>query len=343
MEVIRARNVNEAFYRGVLLMTRHAWKSEPHTVRGMEVFAYPEPVTTVYLRPQERVLFLKHRNANHFFHYLESLWILAGQNSVWPLKFFVKNIQEYSDDGSTFHGSYGERLRAYGSGMDQIEAVLELLAENPRTRRAVLQIWNPHTDLNVASRDIPCNDTIFLSVDPEVKHLNITVANRSNDMIWGCYGANAVQFSVVQEYLASRLGLGVGTYHQVSNNFHVYTNNPTWVPYYNYTKRVCYEEDHYEDATVDIQARPMFGSRAEVGIFDAEVGKLFEGETFNVEQEFRHEALINASRMIRAYRAIKKKDYAAAAMYVTDITFPDWKFACRQWIEMRRESNDKAG
>jgi hypothetical protein len=48
------------------------------------------------------------------------------------------------------------------------------------------------------------------------------VFNRSNDMIWGAYGANAVQFSFLQEYLAAAIGAWVGTYRQVSNSFHVY-------------------------------------------------------------------------------------------------------------------------
>lgn len=338
MEVIRARNVNEAFYRGMLLMTRYAWANAPTTVRGMEVFEYPEPVTTVYSSPHERVLFLKHRDANHFFHYLEALWILAGQNSVWPLKFFVKRIEQYSDDGFTFHGAYGRRLRYYSPGFDQIKEALDLLTDEPRTRRAVLQIWNPNKDLGTDSKDIPCNDTIFLSVDPAVEYLDITVANRSNDMIWGCYGANAVQFSVLQEYLAAHLGLKVGTYYQVSNNYHVYTNNPTWLPYYEAEPgyAVAYQEDHYASYASGVVPIPMFGGVRGVTLFDAEVRKLFGPEEFNTEQEFKHPAIRNAVHMIHAYRAVKDKQYDHALLHVSGITFPDWQFACKQWVDLRR-------
>jgi hypothetical protein len=52
--------------------------------------------------------------------------------------------------------------------------------------------------------------------------LDITVCCRSNDIVWGAYGANACQFSVLQEYLAARLDVGVGTYVQFSNNYHCY-------------------------------------------------------------------------------------------------------------------------
>ena len=52
----------------------------------------------------------------------------------------------------------------------------------------------------------------------------MTVTNRSNDMIWGAYGANAVHMSVLLEYMAGMLGYGVGAYYQFSNNLHAYTS-----------------------------------------------------------------------------------------------------------------------
>lgn len=50
----------------------------------------------------------------------------------------------------------------------------------------------------------------------------MTVFCRSNDIIWGCYGANAVHFSMLQEYLATYIGCPVGIYQQVSVNWHAY-------------------------------------------------------------------------------------------------------------------------
>lgn len=62
------------------------------------------------------------------------------------------------------------------------------------------------------------------------RYLNMTVFNRSNDLIWGTLGANVVHFSVLQEYMAARLGVKVGVYNQVSNNLHVYTAPERWNP-----------------------------------------------------------------------------------------------------------------
>lgn len=54
--------------------------------------------------------------------------------------------------------------------------------------------------------------------------LDLTVMCRSNDAIWGAYGANAVHFSVLQEWMAAQVGVPVGRMYQLSNNFHAYLN-----------------------------------------------------------------------------------------------------------------------
>ena len=50
----------------------------------------------------------------------------------------------------------------------------------------------------------------------------MSIVNRSNDMIWGAYGANAVHMSMLLEYMAAMTGFQVGIYYQISNNLHAY-------------------------------------------------------------------------------------------------------------------------
>jgi hypothetical protein len=52
----------------------------------------------------------------------------------------------------------------------------------------------------------------------------MTVTCRSNDAIWGAHGANAVHFSVLQEYVAAAVGVLVGPMVQLSNNYHIYAD-----------------------------------------------------------------------------------------------------------------------
>ena len=66
----------------------------------------------------------------------------------------------------------------------------------------------------------PCNTQIYFW--SRNGKLNMTVANRSNDMIWGAYGANAVHMSFLQEYVASMCGVKCGIYTQFTHNLHAY-------------------------------------------------------------------------------------------------------------------------
>lgn len=192
---------------------------------GQKTLEYPSIVCTTYTNPRERVLWCPVRDANPFFHFFEALWILAGRKDVAFLSRFNKRMADYSDNGVNFHAPYGYRLRKH-FGFDQIERAIEMLTDNPDTRRVVLQIWDPAFDFGKSSKDLPCNDFIMLKARGGMLHM--TVCCRSNDVIWGAYGANVVQFSMLLEYIATRAGLGVGEYRQLSDSFHVYTENPFW-------------------------------------------------------------------------------------------------------------------
>src|SRR5262249_10880863 len=115
-------------------------------------------------------------------------------------------------------GAHGERLR------DQLSVIVRLLRADPDSRRAVLQIWDAEADLGVSSVDLACNTQAMFKV--RGGKLNITVLNRSNDIIWGCDGANAVQLSMLLEFMAARIGVEPGLYRQVSDSFHAYED--TW-------------------------------------------------------------------------------------------------------------------
>ena len=237
MHVIRCRNVQDALPLGLAHL---AAVGVPMPSRAGEVIAAPGPVTTVYERPNERVVFWPERDANPPFHAMEAAWMLNGRRDLAFLTQFVKRFSEYSDDGHTLAGAYGYRWKkhfhegkstpagVYPVPIDQIERVIALLKAEPFSRRAVITMFDPVEDLRTdeASKDIPCNLTICLRViygrKDEPNQLHMTTLARSHDIIFGAYGANAVHFSVLLEYLAARLGLAVGTYTQISNNYHAY-------------------------------------------------------------------------------------------------------------------------
>lgn len=218
MFYLHGRNAHAIFPNGMTLLEAHG---TPEESRNGPVKALPFPLTVHYQQPTERVLFDPARDANPFFHLWEALWMLGGQQDVTRLAWLVPRMREYSDNSVHFHGAYGHRWRHHWAG-DQLEALIRLLHTEPTTRRAVLTMWDPAHDLlpTYTSKDLPCNTQAFFRITEGRLHL--TVVNRSNDLLWGLFGANVVHFSFLQEYMAARLGLAVGWYEQITNNGHVY-------------------------------------------------------------------------------------------------------------------------
>lgn len=218
MHVIRASNVNTALVLGLRHLIE---RGAEHDTRAGVALTAPEPVTTMYERPRERVLLAPWRDANPFLHLYESLWMLAGRRDVAPLQRIVKRFASFSDDGTTLRDAYGHRWRRH-FGYDQLQHVIGELRSNPKSRRVVLQMWDAREDLGRHSsvRAVPCN--LLATFRVRQGDLDMSVHCRSNDALWGAYGANAVHFSILQEYVAAAIGAGVGAYWQVSDDFHAY-------------------------------------------------------------------------------------------------------------------------
>lgn len=219
MKVIEARNVHHALPLALSLLDRYG---TPRGSRNGPVLVAPWPVTTVYRNPTERVLFWPQRDANPFFHLYESLWMLAGRKDLAPLLRYVADFGKFSDDGVTLHGAYGYRWRTHGA-VDQLAVIAGELTADPDDRRSVLQMWDVHVDLARRGKDVPCNLLATFQRDA-AGCLDLTVFCRSNDLVWGAYGANAVHFSMLLEYMALWVGCPVGVYRQVSVNWHAYTS-----------------------------------------------------------------------------------------------------------------------
>lgn len=219
MLTINARNVNDAFSEATWKI--NVWGVEEDSRNGKCLVA-TEPVLTCYSKPLERMLWEPKRDANPFFHVMEAMWMLAGRNDVESVSKYARQIAEYSDDGVTLNGAYGYRWRNHFEH-DQIDWVIKHLKAQPNSRRAVLGMWDPMEDppaIDHGSSDVPCNTHAYFRVNQG--RLNMTVCCRSNDIVWGCYGTNAVHMSYLMEYVACALGVMVGRYYQFSNNWHMY-------------------------------------------------------------------------------------------------------------------------
>lgn len=345
MYVIDSANVNEALAVGVRIFLNGGEEIAPRGSRTLEWF---EPVTTLYRRPWERVLLNATRDANPFFHFMEGLWMLAGRDDAAWIGQFNSTFIQFSDNGKTFHGAYGHRMRSLiNTDRDQVETAIDMLKTDPDTRRVVIQLWNSVHDLGRDGKDVPCNTQIYLKI--RNRKLNMLVTCRSNDMILGAYGANAVHFSMIHEYIAGRIGVPMGEYRQMSDSFHVYVDNPVW-------KRLVDCPPGYYDPYVSEpywsgpHLVPMFPAydRSTHNKFDTDLGYfmrvteqeegvgLERSEVLLMSAGF-HTPFFNwvAAPMYRVW-SLYKRDMLKEALKATgSIQAVDWKVACANWVERR--------
>lgn len=344
MKSITVRNVNDALPLALALLRDEGAKIAP---RGQPTLEWQGPFATTYLMPDEMVLFSEARDANPFFHVFEALWILAGRDDVRFLAHFLPKMAEYSDNGTFFHGAYGGRLRRRYR-RDQIEKAIDLLKQDRDTRQVVLSIWHPDDDLlGPGSKDIPCNDMIMLKVRDG--KLRMTVCNRSNDVVWGAYGANVVQFSTMLLYIARRVGVGVGTYTQVSDSFHVYTDLPFWKAWREaHPAGVPTVHDPYKDMSHLHMSAYLCANDLIQGDFDTDMRSFFERfdrfgpdspkltNVHNYASDSFVEFYIPAFLALQAWR--KFHDDRALVM-LNNVCAPDWQLAMQRWLLRRMEKS----
>lgn len=319
---ITGRNVNDIYPEALWKMKIMGIKQESRN--GM-VMRIPGPVVTTYMVPTERMLLDERRDCNPFFHVFEGVWMLAGRNDVGWIMAFNTNITQFSDDGATLHGAYGHRWRNH-FGHDQLNWLVTHLRNDPKSRRAVLQMFDPEVDQDWivgGSKDIPCNTAIYFEIVD--RQLNMTVTCRSNDMIWGAYGSNVVHMSMLQELIANCLGIEVGTYTQFSNNFHIYERH------WNLMDNVAPPEPLYELAYAAHIPIVRFGNAA------TDMYEITQWIGSPDDSQYSAPYILLVLRpMLTAYRFYKNNRKIQALTACNDIADLEVRMACIEWLNRRK-------
>jgi len=149
-------------------------------------------------------------------------------------------------------------------------------------------------------------------------------------MVWGCFGANVVHMSFLQEYLANRIGVEVGTYNQVTNNLHVYTER--WEPEKWLADRT---EDPYSVSNIELVSlqadTPSFDEECQLFVY--QVGRNASADSlFKPANMFLRSVVFP---MYRAYMAHKVRYYSVAYAHLNFVAADDWRIAGVEWIRKR--------
>lgn len=341
-------NANQTLYPMLDAIVRTGISAVP---RGRSIRELLHAVT-ILDDPRERVLTVHGRRANPFFQVAETVWILAGSSEAeWLLHFNsqmeqfldltmkLKNPQNGAQRYAHFHGAYGERMRRWGDSnkfrvyggmngpVDQLDDVIEELKKDPDSRRAVMIFGNPEFD-QWPTNDRPCN--IAFAFKLRDRKLHMTTFNRSNDVVLGLTFTNIVQFTTIQEVVASQLNVGLGPYYHYSDSLHLYRDDPI------YTRLEKARRAGREPFDVYRHVRPV---EMRPGVALRSIEKLFRPLEARDGNYAMSVAMLDCpywrsvGRMILAYDSLKRdEDFDAALSSLEMVEADDWLIACLEYL-----------
>jgi thymidylate synthase len=148
------------------------------------------------------------------------LWYALGRKDVAFINKFAGLWGRISDDGETSYSAYGD-IVFNRHGFNQVEKIIQLLCDDPESRRAVINFNVPNENV-IKTKDEIC--TIALQFLIRDGKLNCTGIMRSND-VWYGLPYDVIFFTELTKYIAKRLNIPYGTYTHNVVSLHVYERN----------------------------------------------------------------------------------------------------------------------
>lgn len=145
----------------------------------------------------------------------EFVWYASASDEVAAIGRYIRHYPKLVGGAERAAGAYGPRL--FGPS-GQLEQAVAQLAESPSTRQAVVQLFD-RDDLTNRHADVPC--TCTLQFFRRGGLLEMQVHMRSNDAVLGL-PHDVFSFTMIQEWVAARLGVGLGPYLHSVGSFHIY-------------------------------------------------------------------------------------------------------------------------
>lgn len=169
----------------------------------------------------------------------ELLWFISGSDNIYDLKTYLKsnrlwdgNYEDYlnrlgidKNDGSMGR-IYGVQWRqwkgANGKVVDQLQNAINLIRENPESRRIMVNAWNA---AEIGTRDValpPCHN--FFQFYVAEGKLSLQMYQRSCDMFLGV-PLNIASYSVLLHMVAKITNLIPCEFIHVLGDAHIYLNH----------------------------------------------------------------------------------------------------------------------
>mgnify|MGYP003135842249 CR=1 FL=1 len=170
--------------------------------------------------PTNKVITNKERNWNEEYAAAEWAWYLSGDPRVTTLGKLYGKIpaiwKNMADKNGEVNSNYGYQWER----KNQLENVIHMLKHGYDTRQAAISIYDGK-EINKYEFDTPCTYAIQFTVVQSKLYMSVYM--RSNDLWYG-FCNDQYQFASLQEMVAEKLNLPVGTYYHHAHNLHLYND-----------------------------------------------------------------------------------------------------------------------
>lgn len=150
----------------------------------------------------------------------ELLWFLAGDTNVKYLQDNgVKIWDAWEGQNGTLGPVYGKQWRDFG-GVDQIQGIIDGIAENPDSRRLIVSSWNPPEIDQMALPPCHCFFQFYINDGK----LSCQLYQRSADIFLGV-PFNIASYALLTQMVAQVTGYEVGDFIHTIGDAHIYENH----------------------------------------------------------------------------------------------------------------------
>lgn len=212
MTNLTADTVAELF-TGAVTLAKSGEKVSPRGMATREVL----DLTMRLTQPRARLLYAPPaRILNPAFAVAETVWHLSGSDAPWIFDYNAR-LRQYADNG-VLRGAYGPRMRNWGGEVDQLHRVVEILKDDPDSRRATIQLYDPARD-TAGHKDVPC--TLGFRFHLRGGRLHMSTTMRGQD-VWIGMPYDLFFFTTLHELVAGWLDADLGEYHHHVDSLHIY-------------------------------------------------------------------------------------------------------------------------
>lgn len=155
----------------------------------------------------------------------ELLWFLKGDTNIAYLKENGVSIwDEWADENGDLGPVYGYQWRSWpapdGRHIDQIQNLLNVLRDNPNSRRLIVSAWNPALVDEMALPPCHCLFQFYVSKGK----LSCQLYQRSADIFLGV-PFNIASYALLTMMIAQVAGLKPGEFIHTFGDAHIYSNH----------------------------------------------------------------------------------------------------------------------